>query len=208
MPSATLLVLQPDGSPREHSLAAAELLLGRDDDCDVVVPSRLVSRHHARISRAGAGYTLEDLASHNGTTLNGRRLDAPQPLHDGDRISLGGTGELIFLDGDATSTRPTPRTVGVVLDPVSQEVWVDGRRLSPPLSPAQYSLLNLLTARIGQVCSRDEIVAAVWPEAAGGVSDEALDALIKRVRARLAEAPGGESQLVTVRARGLMLRPA
>ena len=41
--------------------------------------------------------------------------------------------------------------------------------------------------------------------AVDGVSDEAIDALIKRVRARLAEAPGGQRYLTTLRGRGLML---
>jgi DNA-binding response OmpR family regulator len=49
-------------------------------------------------------------------------------------------------------------------------------------------------------------VGAVWPTAADGVSDEAIDALIKRVRARLGEIPDGQRYLTTLRGRGLMLR--
>jgi DNA-binding response OmpR family regulator len=171
----------------------------------VVVEGRLVSRQHAAISRSGATYTLEDLGSHNGTTVNGQRLAGPWVLRDSDRIELGGVGRLTFVDGDATSTRPQAPAVGVWLDMAAQDVWVDGLRLSPPLSPAQFNLLQALLERIDQVCSRGDIVAAVWPDAADGVSDEALDALIKRVRARLAEAPDGQRYLTTLRGRGLML---
>ena len=204
--TAALLIQQLDGSLREVSLAAERTVLGRAAECDVVVEGRLISRQHACIRRSGGAYILEDLGSHNGTTLNGQLLARPWTLHDGDRIELGGVGRLIFVDGDATSTRPMPPAADIALDLVAQDVWVDGQRLVPPLSPAQFSLLQLLLARANQICTRDEIVAAVWPEAHGGVSDEAIDALIKRLRARLAEAPNGQRYLVTLRGRGLMLR--
>jgi DNA-binding response OmpR family regulator len=203
--SAALLIQQPDGSIQEVPLQVEQMVLGRAPECDVVVEGRLISRQHATISRAGASYMLEDLGSHNGTTVNGRRVNEPWTLHDGDLIELGGVGRLTFVDGDATSTRPQAPAVGVWLDRAAQDVWVDGRRLSPQLSPAQFNLLAALAAKIDQVCSRAEIVAAIWPDVTAGVSDEAIDALIKRVRARLAEAPGGQRYLATLRSRGLML---
>lgn len=203
---AALHILQPDGSVREVPLGAEHTLIGRSPDCDVVVEGRLISRQHARIVHAGGVFTLEDLGSHNGTTLNGEPLDRPQTLHDGDRIELGGIGRLTFVDSDATSTRPLPHPADIAVDPVTQDVWIDGQRLVPPLSPAQFTLLQLLLAHANQICSRDDIVAAIWPSAHGGVSDDAVDALIKRLRARLAEVPNGQRYLVTLRMRGLMLR--
>jgi DNA-binding response OmpR family regulator len=203
--SAALVIQQPDGSLREVPLPAECTILGRAPECDLVIEGRLVSRQHAAISRSGTSYILEDLGSHNGTTVNGQRLSGRWVLRDGDRIELGGIGWLMFVDGDATSTRPQMPATGVWLDAATQDVWVDGQRLSPPLSPAQFSLLQALAARVDQVCSRDAIVAVVWPDAAAGVSDEAIDALIKRVRARLAEAPGGQRYLTTRRGRGLIL---
>jgi DNA-binding response OmpR family regulator len=203
--SAALLIQQPDGSIQEAPLHAARVVLGRAAECDIVVEGRLVSRQHAAISRTGASYVLEDLGSHNGTYVNGQRVNGQWMLRDGDRIELGGIGQLTFVDGDATSTRPLAPGTGVWLDLAAQDVWIDGQRLSPPLSPAQFNLLQALSERIDQVCSRAEIVAAIWPDAADGVSDEAVDALIKRVRARLAEAPGGQRYLATLRGRGLML---
>jgi DNA-binding response OmpR family regulator len=206
MPHAALLIQEPDGSLREEPLAAERVVLGRDPACDIVLAGRLVSRRHAAINRLGPSYTLEDLGSHNGTAVNGEALSGPRALRDGDRIELGGIGRLTFVDGDATSTRPVPHAVGIWLDAATQDAWVDGQRLDPKLSPAQYAMLQTLVARADQICSRDEIVAAVWPDIADGVSDEALDALIKRVRARLAEVPCGQSYLITLRGRGLMVR--
>ncbi|MFV1965467.1 MAG: FHA domain-containing protein, partial [Pirellulaceae bacterium] len=42
---------------------ASKCTLGRDEDCDVVVPQDSVSRHHARIVRTGQSFFLEDLKS-------------------------------------------------------------------------------------------------------------------------------------------------
>jgi DNA-binding response OmpR family regulator len=206
MKYAVLLIQDADGSFHEQPLAAERVVLGRDPQCDIVLPGRLVSRQHAVISRVGQIYTLEDLGSRNGTAINGDALAGPHVLHDGDRIELGGIGRLTFADSDATSTRPVPHAVGICLDAATQDVWVDGQRLDPKLSPAQFNMLQTLVVRADQICSRDEIVAAVWPNVVDGVSDEALDALIKRVRARLAEVAGGQDYLITLRGRGLMVR--
>jgi DNA-binding response OmpR family regulator len=208
MPNASLIIQEPDGSAREVALLADRIVLGRDPSCDVVVAGRLISRQHASIARAGQAYTIEDLHSHNGTTVNGQPLDAPRALRDGDQIELGGVGKLTFVDNDATRTRPMPVASGVWLDQASQDVWVDGQCLTPRLSPAQFALLSLLAAHADRICSRQQIVEAIWPATAAGVSDEAIDALIKRVRARLAEVPGGERYLATLRGRGVMLRRA
>jgi hypothetical protein len=206
MSYAVLLIPQPDGTTREVALGHTPLVLGRDESCDVPIVSRLVSRRHAQIAAVGSQYVLEDLNSRNGTSLNGTAISGSVTLRDGDRLSLGGSGEIVFLDNDATATRPNPPVVGVWLDTNSQVVWVNGRQLNPTLSPAQFRLLQLLINNSGQVCSREAMIAAVWPDVRDGVSDEALDALIKRVRARLAEIPGGNEYLVTLRGRGVMIR--
>lgn len=203
--SAALLIQQPNGSMHEVALRDTRVTLGRAAECDIVVEGRLISRQHAAIRHDGQGFVVEDLGSHNGTTVNGQPIDGVWPLRDGDQIELGGMGRLTFVDSDATRTRARAPTEGVWLDLAAQDVWVDGQRLSPPVSPAQFSLLQALVQRIDQLCSRGDIVSAVWPDAADGISDEAIDALIKRVRARLGEVPDGQRYLITLRGRGIML---
>ena len=206
MTTAPVLVFQqPDGSLREVALADAPIVLGRAPECDIVVAGRLISRQHARVWRDGQAYLIEDLASHNGTSVNGQIISTPWILRDGDQIELGGLGKLTFVDNEATRTRPHAPAEGIWLDPATQDVWVDGLRLLPPVSPAQFALMQMLVARIDQICSRAEVIDAVWPDTPDGVSDEAIDALIKRVRARLAEAPAGQRYLATLRGRGLIL---
>ena len=51
--------------------------------------------------------------------------------------------------------------------------------------------------------SRDEIVRAVWPDAVeGGVSEQSIDALVRRLRERLAELDPEHQYLVTMRGHG------
>ena len=73
-----------------HNLAAlvregAELRIGRAPDNDLVLDSRLVSAHHAVLRRADEGWELHDVASTNGTFVNGAPVRRAQ-LKDGDRV--------------------------------------------------------------------------------------------------------------------------
>src|SRR5262249_12709076 len=64
-------------------------LVGRDEDCDLILSSPVVSRHHARISVSRDDTVIEDLKSRNGTFVAGQRLTAPVSLHDDDQVSFG-----------------------------------------------------------------------------------------------------------------------
>src|SRR5438552_779062 len=63
--------------------------VGRAPENDVVVPDAYVSRRHCAILvHAGDGCELHDIASKNGTYLNGRRLEGPTPLNRGDESRM------------------------------------------------------------------------------------------------------------------------
>ena len=60
-------------------------------------------------------------------------------------------------------------------------VFINGKEVDPPLSLPQYRLLELLVDSKGGVCTRDQVIEAVWPEVVGeGVSEQAIDALVRR----------------------------
>ena len=206
MPIAAILVYQPDGTVLDYPLTSERIVIGRAEDCGIVVEGKLISRRHACIFREGQTYFLEDLGSQNGTTLNGEVLTEATPLHDQDNIALGKMGKLVFSDSDSTSSLVQPSIVGVWLDVERQDIWIDGKCLNPKLSPAQFKLMEVLSSKKDRICNRSEIISAVWPDITEGVSDEAVDALIKRVRARLGEIKNGDQYLITFRSRGLMLR--
>ena len=188
------------------------LLIGRGSDCGVVVADRQVSRHHARIRLSTEGvFTLEDLKSKNGTHVNGVALEAPYRLVDGDVIQVALAAKLLFVGTEATLPLSPEGAAGLGLgrlriDPQAHRVWVAGQELEPPLSPPQYRLLELLMARTGQVVRRDEIVATVWQGSESeGISEQAIDALVRRLRERLAGVDPRQPYLVTVRGHGFRL---
>jgi hypothetical protein len=65
--------------------------IGRSHSNDVVLEDTRVSRHHARVTRNDAGVAIEDLGSRNGTAVNGRAVQGPQRLVDGDEVRVGDT---------------------------------------------------------------------------------------------------------------------
>lgn len=77
----------PSGQRLE--LGGDPVLIGRSEECAMVLSDSQASRQHARVSRTAAGYVVEDLGSTNGTSLNGVRIDAPAPLQSNDRIEIG-----------------------------------------------------------------------------------------------------------------------
>ena len=91
-------------------------------------------------------------------------------------------------------------------DEARREVWLNGSLVEPPLSPVQFSLLRLLASAPGRVFTRDEIAKELWSHyVREGVSDEAIDAVVKRVRERLALLEPEQQIIVTVRAHGFRL---
>ena len=202
-----LLVLEGPGAGQSIIIQHQPLIIGREETCDVVIPDRQVSRQHARIRLEGDRYLLEDLGSKNGTFVKGQELSGPYPLQDGDEIQIALCCRLVYVDAEATVPLILERHAqGLRLDSESKRVWVAGQELDPPLSLAQYRLLELLFQEPDRVYSRDEVVAAVWPEdERDGISEQAIDALARRLRERLAELDADSQYIITVRGHGFRL---
>lgn len=79
-------------------LGAYRLTLGRLATCTVSFDDTNVSREHAEIRPDGNGYVLIDMASTNGTSVNGE-LVTQRRLVDGDRIALGASTQFEFRAG-------------------------------------------------------------------------------------------------------------
>lgn len=203
---SALLVLHQEGEVRQTwPLEAEETTIGRWPDNRIVIADRWVSRYHARIVRQGMRYVVEDLDSKNGTFVNGQRLTDPQELEDGDSIQVAPEYRLIFVDAEATAP-VRPAGPGLRLDAAQRRVWVAGQEVLPPLSPSQFVFLELLSSDPERVFDRDDIIAAVWPNAiASGVSDEAIDSLVRRLRKRLAELDPDHDYIEAVRGHGFRL---
>ncbi len=72
-------------------LTADSMLVGRGKHCDFVIESNRVSREHARISREGADFVLEDLNSSNGTFFGPgkEKVTRARKIKDGDEFTFG-----------------------------------------------------------------------------------------------------------------------
>lgn len=184
-----------------------EFVIGRGGDCGIVLPERQVSRYHVKIKYEDGRYFLEDLASKNGTHVNGTQIEGTVPLQDGDEIQIALAVKLVFVGTDATLplTFEKPIKAGnLVIDSAHRAVMINDKTLNPPLSLAQFRLLEMLYETDG-VCSRDDIIEVVWPGTDGiGVSEQAIDALVRRLRDRLAELDD-YNYIVTVRGHGFHL---
>ncbi len=156
---------------------------------------------------------LEDLGSKNGTHHNGTPVQGIIPLMDGDVIQIALAQKFAFVSSDATVPLEfeAPIESGLEkrrlrMDKRSRRVWANEKEITPPLSVAQFTMLDLLYRRDGLVVPREEMVKAVWGEAhAYGISDQAVDALVRRLRDRLGEFDKGFDYIVTVRGHGLRL---
>ena len=188
------------------------ITIGRDADCDIVIADRQVSRYHARFTNANGTVILEDLVSKNGTFCNGKQVNNEMILKDGDLVQIALIQHFVFLSSDATlplefNLGTTPKIKrGLTLEKKSRRVWIDQIEVIPPLSLPQFKLLETLVDQEGKVVSRQQLIMEIWGgEEAIGISEQALDALVRRLRDRLMEVDPDHAYITTVRGHGLRL---
>ncbi|CAG0944325.1 partial Sensory transduction protein regX3, partial [Anaerolineae bacterium] len=174
--------------------------LGRSPQCDVYIPDARASRRHAQIEWDGETCALSDLASANGTLLNGRRIITAHALRDGDQIEIA-SAVLTFRDPAATF-RATDFPL-LVVDAASGEMWVNRQPIT--LSPKEQLLFDLLYRCAGNVITKQQIAEAVWPEYAAEVFDYQIENIIKQLRERLEPDPRKPVLILTMRGRGYKL---
>jgi DNA-binding winged helix-turn-helix (wHTH) protein len=89
-------------------LAAGDNILGRGRRVTVWLDSPSISRRHARIVVTGSEAAVEDLASRNGTYVQGVKVTTPMRLSDGDEIRLGSVVLTYRLNTGQETTIFTP----------------------------------------------------------------------------------------------------
>jgi DNA-binding winged helix-turn-helix (wHTH) protein len=205
-----LVVQEGQLAGKRWPLNKPAITIGRGEECDIVLPDRQVSRSHVRILHDERGYAVEDLGSKNGTYVNGNPALGVVRLQDGDEIQVALSVRLLFVGAEATLplTQEMIKVAmpGLRLNKSQRQVWVSGNALEPPLSLSQYRLLELLWERKGKVVTREEVITAVWPESdEAGITEQAIDALVRRLRDRLTEVDPDHEYIVTVRGHGFRL---
>src|SRR5438105_5047624 len=87
-------------------VASERFVIGRDDDCDLVLDDEKVSRHHAELRPGPDGVVVRDLDSANGTFVNGKRISEPRTLQGDERLRVG---ETVL---GCSATKPAPLAEG------------------------------------------------------------------------------------------------
>jgi pSer/pThr/pTyr-binding forkhead associated (FHA) protein len=184
-----LLVQLPGQPPRRVPLGREPVRIGRAAECELVIAEAGISRHHATVRRAGAGFVVEDAGSRNGSFVNGNRIER-QPLAPGDRIRVGEV-EIEFVADEAeeaATEAPAGRGLAGLGGFLRETAW-----LLHPLEPLGGAGPVRLDAR----------VTTVGREASARLVLE--DESISRMHARL-DREGGDLVVTDLKSRnGVML---
>ena len=86
---AKLVIISSNFAGQEFPLEHREVVIGRSEDCDIIIDHRSVSQRHAKIVRdKGANYQIIDLNSKNGVRISGDKYTSTH-LKRGDIVELG-----------------------------------------------------------------------------------------------------------------------
>lgn len=192
MSTRALLILQegPGHASQRWALESRATLIGRWASCDIVLSDREVSRRHAVIRHDVDRWVIQDLDSCNGVMVNGNAIARATRLRDGDTLEIPPRYRFVFFDGDATSGTEA-RKLRLRIDSEGKRVVFNGQVVEPALSIQQFMLIELLASEPGRVFTREEVSARCYPDVNAGVSNLAIEGLVRRLRARFAKvAPG------------------
>jgi pilus assembly protein CpaF len=101
-----IVVSEKAGPGQRLELGSDDITVGRAEENDICLPRRNISKKHTRIAVEGGAVVVSDLASTNGTWVNGRKLDAPQSIGPADRIHIGDFVLTVEAKGPAIPARP------------------------------------------------------------------------------------------------------
>jgi pSer/pThr/pTyr-binding forkhead associated (FHA) protein len=105
-PPPITLSTNVDDEAFTRQYSSSEVVLGRESSCDFPISSQTISARHARLSYHQSQWWLEDLASTNGTYLNGEAIHAPVVITHGDDLRLGDV-EINITIGDRVPMKAT-----------------------------------------------------------------------------------------------------
>ena len=100
-----LVVFKSTGQRKVIHITEPTTVVGRGEECGVHVPVGSVSRRHSELTIKGKDLLVKDLASSNGTYVNGARVTQAK-LKAGDRVSIGPIVFTVQIDGQPEEIRP------------------------------------------------------------------------------------------------------
>lgn len=126
-----------------------------------------------------------------------------------DLVSESSAFTIPLLEEFVKTMAPTAPSQKIHYDANTREIKKGESIISDLLSPQEYRLLKFLIANAGRIIERDEIIGAVWPDAkvTEGISDEAIDQMIFRLRKKIEDEPAAPKHITTVKGQGLRFTP-
>ncbi|MBK9229300.1 MAG: response regulator transcription factor [Anaerolineae bacterium] len=114
------------------------------------------------------------------------------------------------LSASLSASLPAVSARGLIYDPDEVLVYRDGVRLNVELTPNEASLMHCLWENRNHLTTRDDIAASVYSDVQNreGVSNEAMDRLVGRLRTKIEPDPKSPRYLQTVRGFGYRLAPS
>jgi len=104
---AKLICVHGNNLQDEFELKEGTNRVGRAPTSDIVIFDKRCSRNQCEIYRRGNYYSIEDLGSRHGTTINGKPLTKRHELRVGDRVHLGRTVLMFAEEGKSDLDRLT-----------------------------------------------------------------------------------------------------
>ena len=127
MAEATIRVCLGD-QIRQAELIPTGTIVGRGEQCDIMIDSSHVSRRHARFFMTPEGkWFVQDLGSSNGTFVNGERVESC-PISPADVVEIG-PASLSFSPLLEQATLPLTQTPNIIIQDFGTEVLYDKPRL-------------------------------------------------------------------------------
>jgi|TARA_B100002003_G_C14032543_1_gene497691 pSer/pThr/pTyr-binding forkhead associated (FHA) protein len=134
---------------KECPITGDQIKIGRDEDNDIVIDNAAVSRHHAKIKRAGDGYVVEDLGSTNGTFVNENRITQQEKLQDGDIVIVGKHSILLESEFKVETQAGADFGGTMILDTKQQHELLNKQRKAT-VTPVEEKQAKLIVVQSGE----------------------------------------------------------
>lgn len=134
------------------------------------------------------------------------KLETQNPLLE--KLGLTANGKItIPLFASFAKTQTSQTILKLNYNPERNEILKGEQNITELLSPQEFRLLKYLLMNQDRVCEKDEIITNVWKDSKTqeGVTDQALDQILYRLRKKIEDDPNNPRFIQTVKGRGYKL---
>lgn len=177
-------LLEPATQPGEYWLTGSEEVVGRGDDCSVIIHSPELSRRHARFSAYSDQWVVEDCGSRNGVWLNKERIAVRKTVSTGDTLRLGRVAfrfESALMTPADVATHVTPNESSTPTDATQAmlDTVVEMQNFDEPLPASDVAEVADVEAKHRKLIAQAKLFGVALDK------ERALDGSLQSLRAAL-----------------------